>query len=160
MGTFIYQWSMSGQCSWILLAVLAFALCWRTAWAEFHKLILAPRTSSKVEVFSYSSKKGSICKSIWLPTNNQTHWGVLLWSFHLGATTSGLSGCKEPAWSVSFSWHGDVAGSSSFGSLQPSVQSCAAAALEQMNTARQRVSSWDLNHSHWHTGSHIEVTGK
>lgn len=40
---------------------------------NFHKLILAPRTSSKVEVFSYSSKKGSICRSIWLPTNNQTH---------------------------------------------------------------------------------------
>lgn len=142
---------MSGQFSWILLAVLAFAVCWSTAWAEFSQVGSCSQNKFKGRGFLL---QGSICRSIWFPTNNQTYWGVLVWSFHLGATTSGLDGWNDPAWSASFSWHGDVAGSSSFCSLQPSMQCCAAAALEQMSRARDRVYSWDLNQRHWHTGSH------
>lgn len=38
MRAFLYQWSVLGQCNWVLLAGLAFALCWSTAWAEFSQV--------------------------------------------------------------------------------------------------------------------------
>lgn len=152
--------SISDLC-WVSAAEF-FCLFWPLLFVQallelnFHKLILAPRTSSKVEVFSYRRKTGQCMEEHVASSKQSDTLRCAAVEFSPGSSHV-WAGWMEGACLLllcSFSWHGDVAGCSSLCSVQPGCRAVLLLLPWTEEQSKEQGVSRDLSHCHWHTGGH------